>query len=118
MLRRRTPMLLLAFATTLSVAVLATAAPGQAKADGRCGTVVPSGPKDIRGRGLSCRSARRVAHKHLSSVSHDGVCGLEHVSCRVVGFDCRQRPYRNGGRQVARVVCTRGAARVGFFYGT
>jgi hypothetical protein len=105
---------LLALALLLLLAAAAPAASGVRER--RCGDVAgpPSAPQDVRAAGVSCRTAKRLARRHEARVDRGERCDLRKPVCRLDGWRCRRTFFGNSG---TRVRCSRGAARLRFFYG-
>jgi hypothetical protein len=76
----------------------------------------PDWPQDVRARGVSCHTARRLARKHLHRSRPDGSCDLRKAKCRIGRYTCRRSFFGDSG---TRVRCTApDGDRVRFFYGT
>jgi hypothetical protein len=108
---------LLAAALVVAALAVPATATGQTP-ERRCGDLGgPAGsgpPQNVRARGVSCKTARRLARRHRRNVSSGEPCDLTNRSCKLGAWTCRRTFFGNSG---TRVRCTRGADRVRFVYG-
>jgi hypothetical protein len=110
--RRVLPPLLIGLVVLLALSGGAPAATERACGD-VAGSVQP--PQDVRAVGVGCVAARRLARHHWRQSGRYDHCSLGKKACRLDGWRCTRRFFGNSG---TRVRCTKGAARVRFFYGS
>ena len=97
--------------------LLAFSGGAPAAAERTCGDVpgAVDAPQDVRALGVSCATAKKLAKWHSTHSGRNERCSLAKKACTHDGWRCTRTFFGNSG---TRVRCTKGDARVRFFYGT
>ena len=103
---------------TAVVALLLVAVPAAPAATEKACDDVPGAvdaPQDVRALNVGCTAARRLAKWHSNHSGRNERCSLAKKACTHDGWRCTRTFFGNSG---TRVRCTKGSARVRFFYGS